>query len=91
MILDYNGLFLRQFGKESLKNLPPEAIHLLSINASVNAYNESVLNALSTEGCKFTAIDSLAGDIVSEISDKFRNSLKQLEVSTLKVSLMICF
>ena len=60
-----NGLFLtRQFGKESLNNLPPKAIHLFSTNASVNAHNESVLNALTTEGCKFTSIDYLAGDTV---------------------------
>ena len=77
-----NGLFLsRQFGKESLNNLPPKAIHLFSTNASVNAHNESVLNVLTTEGCKFTAIDSLAGDTGSEITDKFRDSLRQLKVS----------
>ena len=77
-----NGLFLsRQFRKESLNNLPPKAIHLFSTNASVNTHNESVLNALTTEGCKFTAIDSLAGDTGSEITDKFRDSLKQLKVS----------
>ena len=77
-----NGLFLsRQFGKESLNNLPPKAIHLFSTNARVNAHNESVLNVLTTEGCKFTAIDSLAGDTGSEITDKFRDSLKQLKVS----------
>ena len=46
----------------------------------MNAHNGSVLNAL-TEGCKFTAIDSLAGDTGSEITDKFRDSLKQLKVS----------
>ena len=77
-----NGLFLsRHFGKESLNNLPPKAIHLFSTNVSVNAHNESVLNTLTTEGCKFTAIDSLAGDTGSEITDKFRDSLKQLKVS----------
>ena len=47
----------------------------------MNAHNESVLNALTTEGCKFTAIDSLASDTGSEITDKFRGSLKQLKVS----------
>ena len=77
-----NGLFLsRQFGKESLNNLPPKAIHLFSTNARVNAHNESVLNVLTTEGCKITAIDSLAGDTGSEITDKFRDLLKQLRVS----------
>ena len=34
-----------------------------------------------TEGCKFSAIDSLAGDTGSEITDKFRESLKQLNFS----------
>ena len=77
-----NGLFLsRQFGKESLNNLPPKVTHLFSTNASVKAHNDSVLNALTTEGCKFTAIDSLAGDTGSGITDKFRDSLKQLKVS----------
>ena len=66
--------------EESSNYLPPKAIHLFSTNASVNAHNESVLNALTTEGCKFTTIDSLAGDTGSEITDKFRDSLKQLKV-----------
>ena len=77
-----DGLFLsRQFGKESLNNLLPKAIHLFSTNVSVNAHNESVLNAFTNEGCKFTAIDSLAGETASEITYKFRDSLKQLKVS----------
>ena len=71
-----NGLFLsRQFGKESLNNLPPKAIRLFSTNSSVNAHNESVLNALTTERYKFTTIDSLARDTGNEITDKFRDSL----------------
>ena len=56
-------------------------MHLFSTNASVSAHNESVLSALTTEGCKFTAIDSLASDTCSAIFDKFRDSLKQLKVS----------
>ena len=47
----------------------------------MNAHNESVLSILTTEGCKFTRIDSLVGETGSEISDKFRDSLKQLKVS----------
>ena len=78
---DNDIFFSRQFGKESLNNLPPRAIHSFGTNASVNAHNESVLNALTTEVCKFTAIDSLTGDTGSEISDKFMDSLKQLKVS----------
>ena len=77
-----NGICLsRQFMKESLNNLPTKAIHLFSTNASVNAHKESVLNTLTTEGCKFTAIYSLAGDTGSEITEKFSDSLKQLKVS----------
>ena len=72
-----------EFRKELLNNLPPKAIHLFSTNASVNAHNESVLNALTTEGCKFTAIDSLAGNTGSGITDKCRDSLKQLKCLTL--------
>ena len=71
-----SGLFLsRQFGKESLNNLPPKAIHLFSTNACVNAHNDSVLNALTTGGCKFTTerckFTSLASDSDSEVSDKY--------------------
>ena len=51
----------------------------------MNAHNESVLNALTTEGSNFTAIDSLAGDTGSEITDKFRDLLKQLKVSDTRV------
>ena len=46
----------------------------------MNVHNESVLNALSTEGCKFIAIDSLAGDTSGEITEKFRDTLKELKV-----------
>ena len=38
---------------------PFKSIHLFSTNASVNAHNETVLEALTTEGCRFIAIDSL--------------------------------
>ena len=43
----FNG---RQIVKESFHKLPSKAIHLFGTNANVNVHNESVLNALSTEG-----------------------------------------
>ena len=47
----------------------------------MNAHNETVLNALTTEGCRFIAIDSLVGDTAGGITDKLREVLKQLKVS----------
>ena len=44
--------------RDFYENLPIKSIHLFSTNASVNAHNETVLNALTTEGCRFIAIDS---------------------------------
>ena len=64
-------------GKDSIENLPIKSIHLFSTNAR----NETVLNALSTEGCRFIAIDSLVGDTAGGIIDKLREVLKQLKVS----------
>ena len=57
------------------------SIHLFSTNASVNAHNETVLNALTTEGCRFIAIDSLVGDTAGGITDKLSKVIKQLKVS----------
>ena len=65
-------------GKDSNENLNIKSIHLFSTNVSVNAHNETVLNALSTEGCRFIAIDSLVGDTAGGITDKLREVLKQL-------------
>ena len=56
--------------KDSYENLPIKSIHLFSTNASVNAHNETVLNALTTEGFRFIAIDSLVGDTPGGITDK---------------------
>ena len=67
---DIRIFLVKQIWTESLNNLPPKAIHLFSTNASVNAHNESVLSALTAQGCKFTAIDSFAGDTCSELTDK---------------------
>ena len=39
------------------------------------------MDALSTEGCKFTAIDSLVGDNAGQLTDKLRDTLKALSVS----------
>ena len=76
------GLFInRIIEKDYFKNLPNKAIHLFSTNASVNAHNEIVLNALTTEGCRFITIDSLVGDTAGGITDKLRSVLKQLKVS----------
>ena len=71
----------RQIVKESFHILPPKAIHLFGTNASVNVHNESVLNVLSTEGYKFIAIDSLAGDTGGELTEKLIDTIKQLKVS----------
>ena len=57
------------------------AIHLFSTNASVNTHNEGVLQALTTEGCRFKSIDSLVGNTAGGITDKLRNVIKQLKVS----------
>ena len=67
--------------KDSIENLPIKCIHLFSTNASVNAHNETVLNALTTEGCRFIAIDSLVGDTAGGITDKLSNVIKHLKVS----------
>ena len=67
--------------KDSIENLPIKCIHLFSTNASVNAHNETVLNALTTEGCRFIAINSLVGDTAGGITDKLSNVIKHLKVS----------
>ena len=61
-----------KIGNESSNNLPPEAFHLFNTNTSVNVHYESVHNVLTTEECKFTAIDSLVGDTGSELTDKYK-------------------
>ena len=71
----------RQIVKESFHELPTKVIHLFGTNASVSVHNESVLNALSTEGYKFIAIDSLAGDTGGELTEKLIDTIKQLKVS----------
>ena len=78
---DIDLFMSRIIGKDSIENLPIKSIHLFSTNASVNAHNETVLNALTTEGCRFIAIDSLVGDTAGGITDKLREVLKQLKVS----------
>ena len=50
---DIDLFMSRIIGKDSIENLPIKSIHLFSTNASVNAHNETVLNALTTEGCSF--------------------------------------
>ena len=47
----------------------------------MNAHNETILNSLTTEGCRFIAIDSLVGDTAGGITDKLREVLKQSKVS----------
>ena len=66
----------RQIGKELLHNLLLKANHLFC-SECIN----SVLNALTTEGYKFTAIDFLAGDIGGKLTDMLGESPKQLKVS----------
>ena len=78
---DIDLFMSRIIGKDSIENLPIKSIHLFSTNASVNAHNETVLNALTTEGCRFIDIDSLVGDTAGGIADKLREVLKQLKVS----------
>ena len=78
---DIDLFMSRIIGKDSIENLPIKSIHLFSTNASVNAHNETVLNALTTEGCRFIAIDSLVGDTAGGITDQLREVLKQLKVS----------
>ena len=67
--------------KDSIQNLPIKYIHLFSTNASVNAHNETVPNALTTEGCRFIAIDSFVGNTAVCITDKLSNVIKHLKVS----------
>ena len=74
----FNGRIIE---KESFHKLPPKTIHIFGTNASVNVHNESVLNALSTEGYKFIAIDSLAGETGGELTEKLMDTIKQLKVS----------
>ena len=63
-------LFSNRIIKKDYKaNLPIKAIHLFSTNASVNTHNEGVLQALTTEGCRFKAIDSLVGDTAGGITE----------------------
>ena len=78
---DINLLNGRIIERESFDKLPPKAIHLFGTNASVDVHNESVLNVLSTEGYKFIAIDSLAGDTDGNFTEKLMNTIKQLKVS----------
>ena len=78
---DIDLFMSRILGKCSIENLPIKAILLFSTNASVNAHNETVLNALTTEGCRFIAIESLVGDTAGGITDKLRDVLKHLKVS----------
>ena len=78
---DIDLFMSRIIGKDSIGNLPIKSIHLFSTNAIVNAHNETVLNALSTEGCRFIAIDFLVGDTAGGITDNLREVLKQLKVS----------
>ena len=66
--------------KDSYDNLPIKSIHLFSTNASVNAHNETVLNALTTNGFRFIAIDSLVGDTAGGITDKLSSVIKHLKV-----------
>ena len=67
--------------KDSYENLPIKFIHLFSTNASVNnTHNETVLNALTTEGFRLIAIGSLVGDTAGGITDKLSNVIKQLKV-----------
>ena len=47
----------------------------------MNAHNETVLNALTTEGYRFIATDSLVGDTAGGITDKLSNVIKHLKVS----------
>ena len=61
-------------------NLPPKAIDLFITNASANAHNEIVLNALTTEGCKFMDI-CLVGYHVGNFTDKLRITVQSLRVS----------
>ena len=68
--------------KDSYDNLPIKSIHLFSTNASVNAHNETVLNALTTEGFRFIAIDSSVGDTAGGITDKLSNVIKHLKYVT---------
>ena len=46
-----------------------------SMTRDINAHNETVLNALTTEGFRFISIDSLVGDIAGVITDKLNNVL----------------
>ena len=78
---DIDLFMSRIIGKDSIENLPIKSIHLFSTNASVNAHYETVLNALTTEGYRFIAIDSLVGDTAGGITDKLSNVIKQLKVS----------
>ena len=66
----FTGIIIQ---KDSYENLPIKYIHLFSTNASVNAHNETFLNALTTEGCRFIAIDSLVGDSSGGLTDKLSN------------------
>ena len=77
---DTNLFTSRIIQKDFYENLPIKSIHLFSTNASVNAHNETVLNALTTEGFRFIAIDSLVGDTAGDITDKLSNVIKHLKV-----------
>ena len=78
---DINQFTSRIIQKGSYENLPSKSIHLFSTNASVNAHNETVVNALTTEGFRFIAIDYLIGDNAGGITDKLSNVIKHLKVS----------
>ena len=78
---DIDLFMSRIIGKDSIENLPIKSIHLFSTNASVNAHNETLLNALTTEDYRFIAIDSLVGDTAGGITDKLSDVIKHLKVS----------
>ena len=66
---DIDLFMSRIIRKDSNENLPIKSIHLFSTNASVNGHNETVLNSLTSEGCRFIAIDSFVGDTAGGITD----------------------
>ena len=62
-------------------NIPIQSIHLFSTSASVNVHNETILNALTTEGCRCIAIVYFVGDNAGGMTDKLSNVIKHLKVS----------
>ena len=78
---DINLFTSRIIQRGSYENLPIKSIHLFNTNVSVNAHNETVLSALTSEGFRFLAIDSLVGDNAGGITDMLSNVIKHLKVS----------